>query len=554
MGRHTVRRRRRGLVPGVIAAVLGVSLVAGGGIAWASGSLADILPSASAAPTPCASTTELAVVADPTIVPVLTDVAKTFDAATRCVSTQVRAEDSADTASIVAAGGDAHADVWVPDSTAWQQRVDATAASLGRPAATSDYGEPVASTPIVFAAPATQSAALASAALGWSSILAGQVAALLPDPEGSAASLAALGVLGARAPADDPRAFPGAMIALGKTIPRSLDAALASAQRAASPTVVVTTEQAVTAENERAEEQFFALYPTDGTTALAYPFVRIAGASTGDPDRDAAISAFEEAVHASSDELASNGFRAGDGSGTLDDAGVVAMPVVAQPGADGATQLGILRSWSVLTLRSRMLAVIDVSGSMEEPAESGLRRIDIFQQAALGALSKFSGEVELGVWAFSTRRAGEQDWEDLAPIAPLGDAAHSQQIAGIIASLPDRLGGATGLYDTTLAAVQRVRESYDPSKVNSVLVITDGRNEDENGISLDDLLATLNQQADAKKPVPVILIGFGPDTDLDAMSRIAKATGGAAYSATRPEDLGNVLVDALSQRSCRPNC
>ena len=38
------------------------------------------------------------------------------------------------------------------------------------------------------------------------------------------------------------------------------------------------------------------------------------------------------------------------------------------------------------------------------------------------------------------------------------------------------------------------------------------------------------------------------------LQRIARATNGGAYSASRPEDLGNVLVDALSQRTCRPNC
>ena len=201
-----------------------------------------------------------------------------------------------------------------------------------------------------------------------------------------------------------------------------------------------------------------------------------------------------------------------------------------------------------------MLAVIDVSGSMEEPAENGLRRIDVFQQAAIAAMEKFSGEVEMGVWLFSTARNGDLDYEDVSPIAPLADLAHKQQIAGIIQSLPARLGGATGLYDTALAAVQRVRESYDPEKVNSVLLITDGRNEDENGIDLDTLLAELAKIDDPAKPVPIIMIGFGPDTDLGAMQRIAQATKGAAYSASKPEDLGTVLVDALSQRTCRPNC
>ncbi|MCM3656147.1 VWA domain-containing protein [Agromyces mediolanus] len=183
-----------------------------------------------------------------------------------------------------------------------------------------------------------------------------------------------------------------------------------------------------------------------------------------------------------------------------------------------------------------------------------MRRIDLFQRAAGGALAQFSGEVQLGVWIFSTARDGERDWEELAPIAPLADEGHTAQVMGVVASLPDRLGGATGLYDTTLAAVDRVREGYDPQKMNSVLLITDGRNEDENGLELDQLLSQLAERQDPERPVPVIMVGFGPDTDLEAMQRIADVTGGAAYSATRPEDLGIVLVDALSQRACRPDC
>ena len=112
------------------------------------------------------------------------------------------------------------------------------------------------------------------------------------------------------------------------------------------------------------------------------------------------------------------------------------------------------------------------------------------------------------MWVFSTARNGDLDYEDLSPIAPLADLAHKGEIAGIIQSLPERLGGATGLYDTTLAAVQRVRESYDPEKVNSVLLITDGRNEDENGIDLDTLLAELAKMDDPTKPVPPMTTTF----------------------------------------------
>ena len=66
-----------------------------------------------------------------------------------------------------------------------------------------------------------------------------------------------------------------------------------------------------------------------------------------------------------------------------------------------------------------------------------------------------------------------------------------------------------------------------------MLLITDGKNEDENGIDLDTLLAELAKIDDPTKPVPVIMIGFGPDTDLAAMQQIAQATKGAAYSASQ---------------------
>ena len=47
-------------------------------------------------------------------------------------------------------------------------------------------------------------------------------------------------------------------------------------------------------------------------------------------------------------------------------------------------------------------------------------------------------------------------------------------------SIPDRLApGGTGLYDTTLAAVRAARENFDPTAVNSVLVLTDGTDEDD---------------------------------------------------------------------------
>ena len=572
MGRHIVKapakKPGRALILSIIAAFAVVGIVATGVFLWVGGHLDPLFAVADSG---CADSEQLVVIADTSIAPALADIAEDFDAASEtCVETTVKPQDSADTAAVLASGG-IEADAWVPESGVWLDRMTATAASLGQTPPKVEVGEPIASTPVVFAAAATNAAAIASEPVTWSRVLGGALPTILPDPEASSASLAGLLALRGHSSPDDPRQFAGAMIELGKTIPASTSAAFGALAAATQPSVVITSEAQVAAYNlDDPAETLVSAYPADGTVFVDYPFVRLpVRTDTGDDEGEGAsadrvaesaaeradlLTAFAAAARGATDRLAVDGFRAGDGSGTLEVPGLAAEAPAAVADLDSAAQLEILRAWAVLTLRSRMLAVIDVSGSMEEPAENGLRRIDIFQQAAIAAMEKFSGEVEMGVWVFSTTRNGDLDYEDLSPIAPLADLAHKQEIAGIIQSLPARLGGATGLYDTTLAAVQRVRESYDPAKVNSVLLITDGRNEDENGIDLDTLLAELGKMDDPTKPVPVIMIGFGPDTDLAAMQRIAQATKGAAYSASRPEDLSTVLVDALSQRACRPNC
>lgn len=509
----------------------------------------------------CSERESIVVAADPSIAPSLTTVAEEFDRSSgNCTSTEIRSQDSADTSALFASGVAGDLDAWVPDSSAWLDRSASVATSLGRDAPRFEVGDYIASTPVVFATPASRVSDFSSAPLSWGSLLTGSVVTLLPDPESSAASLAGLAQLKTVTSPDDPRQFGGAMIELGKTIPQSAEAAFETAGSAAVPTVVLTTEREVAAYNSSSPTSpVIALYPSDGTVELTYPFVGILDdsqdnepAATGAPRK--ILAALAAAARSASDVLAEAGFRDAKGAGELRLAGVLATPTAAQSSAEPAVQIEILRAWSVLTLRSRLLVVIDTSGSMLDPASNGLRRIDVFQLAAGEALSRFSGEAELGVWVFSQNRVGTQDWEDLSPIAPLADPAHVQQINGIVASLPDRAFGYTGLYDTILAAVTRVKEDYDPSKVNSVLLITDGYNEDDNGIDLQTLLSSLKAIEDPSKPVPVILIGFGPDTDSASMKQIAQSTGGAAYSAVVPEDLGKVLVDALTQRACRPNC
>jgi Mg-chelatase subunit ChlD len=89
--------------------------------------------------------------------------------------------------------------------------------------------------------------------------------------------------------------------------------------------------------------------------------------------------------------------------------------------------------------------------------------------------------------------------------------------------------GGTGLYDTTLAAYRDARRHWTPGRINLVLVMTDGRNEDEESIGRSRLLAELAELQDPRRPLPIVFIGLGKDVDPDELETIAEVTGGQVF-------------------------
>jgi Ca-activated chloride channel homolog len=229
------------------------------------------------------------------------------------------------------------------------------------------------------------------------------------------------------------------------------------------------------------------------------------------------------------------------------------------PAPDPAQAAEVLRLWAALSLDSQMLAVIDVSGSMNEQVEGGSTRIELTRDAALGALRLFPASSSLGLWAFSVDLNPPDDHVELVPLGPLTDevGSRTRQEALIAAAqtLPERVGGGTGLYDTVLAAFRTVRSAYDPARINSVVVLTDGVDRDDpDSIGLETLLNTLRTEFDPARPVSVIMIGISADADHETLSRISALTGAKAYEVLNPQDMQQVFFDAMVQRQCRPNC
>jgi Ca-activated chloride channel family protein len=122
---------------------------------------------------------------------------------------------------------------------------------------------------------------------------------------------------------------------------------------------------------------------------------------------------------------------------------------------------------------------------------------------------------------------------------------------GVLASPPS---SSTGLYDTALAATRRVRAGWQPGRVNSVLLLTDGMNEDDQGIGLAELLRRLRAENDPRRPVPLITIAYGAQSPVGALRAMSEATGGASYVARDPRQVQQVFLEAIQQRACRPTC
>ncbi|MFC6341888.1 VWA domain-containing protein, partial [Nocardioides hankookensis] len=242
------------------------------------------------------------------------------------------------------------------------------------------------------------------------------------------------------------------------------------------------------------------------------------------------------------------GFRPPEGTPVDDGVGQVPSLPLPVPFAAAAD----LHLWQVMSQPSSVLAVFDASGSMDFMA-GDQSRMQLAVGVAKTALDVFPDRARIGLWVFSIDQGGPgQDWRELEPMrrldAVVDGVTQRDQLDGRAEEMLTLTNGGTGLYDTTLAAYQQALRDYDPTYSNSVILMTDGANDDPGSISLDRLVHELEKAHSPKRPVRIIGIGISDDADYAALKRIAKATGGEAYSADTPEDILGVFAQAIASR------
>ena len=127
----------------------------------------------------------------------------------------------------------------------------------------------------------------------------------------------------------------------------------------------------------------------------------------------------------------------------------------------------------------------------------------------------------------------------------LGGSKHLGALDRAVAGLDKSVGGGSGLYDTIAAAYKRATSAWKPGYTNTVIVVADGPNEDDYGLTLDLLKKQLAASKNAAKPVRLVVLGLGDRADANAMGQIVSITGGQYVPTQNVDDLGPALIKAL---------
>jgi hypothetical protein len=542
----------------MVLAVAGAVLVAAVGIVvvvrLASGGSDSDGSSAADSGSSCSAPQDLTVAAAPEIAAAVTDLAETVTTEEGCPAVAVAATAPASVAAAVASDSGDVPDVWLPDSSLWMTAAD----QPFQGAASQD--DSVASSPLVFAVGPETAKALddgsrpeiadlvRAAVTGTDLTLKVSETKQAPERVGAVVSLydAVQGTTDARA------AMTGLLrsVELTDDSPQDLLTGLPEEEG----TAVAVSEQAMVAANRDGDLGLVGIYPH--TVAFDYPYVVLT-------DDDAATGLADELRQ----RLRSpEGQQALQSAGFRDAAGALGADAVDESGVDSATvtpaplqpaNLALAEQAMALVQReSRLLAVLDVSGSMGwglgGRTAPGPSRVVIARTAAAQGLSLYPETTKLGLWTFPRVATVPRTHRVVEPVTLL-TAERRRSLASSLADLREVPRGGTPLYATTLAAARAMRESWDPERVNAVVVLSDGK-DTEGGVSLSALTSTLESFRDSARPVPVVTIGFGPDRDGQALAAIAEASGGAYYPADSAKDIRKVFLDALGQRTCRPNC
>ena len=269
-------------------------------------------------------------------------------------------------------------------------------------------------------------------------------------------------------------------------------------------------------------DKLVAIYPSEGTFYSDNPFITL-DAPWVTPAQKQGAAKFAEylADNIDAKTAARFGFRPSDLDAEPED------PLNAANGVDPKQPQRVLGlpsprvlsavkdAWRADRKPANVLLVLDTSGSMNDEGRL---------QSAKAGLQTFLKEVapqdRVGLTIFNDRVT------EVAPIRPVREVRASLRalVARLIAD------GGTAIYDATAAGVRTVKKLADTSRINAVVLLTDGEDTDSSR-TVESVVQELEAQGDSARRVRVFTIAYsaGAAGAAEKLEQIAQASGGKAY-------------------------
>ncbi|WP_406275145.1 substrate-binding and VWA domain-containing protein [Nocardia sp. NBC_00881] len=552
MGTHRSGTRSRGVSKGPVIAVVAVALLVVFVVGWFQlrdrAADQDIAAAAECVEGPAT----LSVTADPDIASQVRAVADSYNATKprvrdHCAQVEVTAQPSS---AIVAAftSGTAWDRALGPQPALWIADSTRSIESMRVPGLIEGTPVSVAGSPIVLAVPEDLRSALEQAQLGWADLPRLQQGSLgelglsgwgglrmaLPSDDATLAAATAVGTAVSGAdPLNAEAAQSGQVIAAVSGLAAGAPAA---PDTAAALSILTGTQDApihavaATEQQLKARPGLAAFRPTGSAPMADYPAALMSGPWV-DKTQNLIAGRFIDYLRAPSQ---AQNFLA---------AGFTTAPqsAAAAPPRAALDKLRATLANPVLGVRSTVL--VDVSSSMAT-AEGGTTRLANVLAALNSTMTVMPPDFGLGVWTFGKNLDGTAPYQVQAATAPL-TADQRTKISTALNSVRPSEIRSDQAYPSLIAAYKSALAGYTPGHTNSVLLITDGP-DDDSTVSGTKLAADIAAAIDRAHPVriDVIVLGSGSQT----LQGLAQQTGGTYNRLATSDDIsfGSAVVQALT--------
>ncbi|NLE80782.1 MAG: VWA domain-containing protein [Rhodococcus sp.] len=187
--------------------------------------------------------------------------------------------------------------------------------------------------------------------------------------------------------------------------------------------------------------------------------------------------------------------------------------------------------------------LLDESQSMADQ-EGADTRLGNTTAALAAQIEKTPDTSSLGLWEYSQDLGEDAPYLATVSTGPLGENDRRQALTEALDAAEPATGSWT--YSSLAAAYQTAVDNYVPGRTNSILLITDGV-DDQEGSTRAELLSAIAEASDESTPVQIDVITIGENQTASTFGAVAERTGGTVRNVDSSD--GPALTEAITEFS-----